>query len=102
MDIKEITVDEAKKYLDEGQSCFIDVRDPGSYESSHIKGAKSLNDSNIEDYISKADKRAVHIVYCYHGNSSIGAAGFFKEKGFENVYSMTGGFTQWGNRFNTN
>ena len=99
MEIQEITVYEAKKYWDEGIAKFIDIRDPGSYETDHIQGALSLNDGNIEDYIDNVDKSVMHIIYCYHGNSSMGAAGFFNEKGFEKVYSMTGGFTEWASQF---
>ncbi len=35
------------------------------------------------------------IVYCYHGNSSMGATGYFLENGFTNVASMMGGFEAW-------
>jgi thiosulfate sulfurtransferase len=35
------------------------------------------------------------VVYCYHGNSSLGAAGYFLENGFKNVASMMGGFEAW-------
>jgi len=35
------------------------------------------------------------VCYCYHGNSSQGAARFFQERGIKNVYSMAGGFTAW-------
>jgi thiosulfate sulfurtransferase len=100
MEIKEITVTDAKKYLEEGTACFIDVRDAGSYLSSHIEGALSLNDDNIEDFLNSADKSKVHIIYCYHGHSSMGATGYFNEKGFKEVYSMTGGYTEWASRIN--
>jgi len=43
----------------------------------------------------QAKKIALHIIYCYHGNSSMGATAFFNERRFEKVYSMTGGYTQW-------
>ena len=99
MTINEISVEDAYKHLDQGEACFIDVRDPASYESSHIQGALSLNDGNIEAYIKKADKSTIHIIYCYHGNSSIGGAGFFNKQGFEKVFSMTGGFTEWERQF---
>ena len=35
------------------------------------------------------------VVVCYHGVSSQGAANYLIEQGFEDVYSMDGGFTQW-------
>ena len=35
------------------------------------------------------------IIVCYHGMSSQGAANYLAEQGFDDVYSMDGGFTQW-------
>jgi thiosulfate sulfurtransferase len=35
------------------------------------------------------------IVCCYHGVSSQQAAQFLIHQGFENVYSMDGGFEAW-------
>jgi thiosulfate sulfurtransferase len=34
-------------------------------------------------------------VYCYHGNMSQSAAAYFGEQGFEEAYSMDGGFSDW-------
>jgi thiosulfate sulfurtransferase len=34
-------------------------------------------------------------VYCYHGNSSLGAVAYFLENGFKNAASMSGGFEAW-------
>lgn len=95
MDIQEISVNEAKKHLDDGSASFIDIRDPGSFDLGHIQGAQSLNETNIHEYINEANKEQTHIIYCYHGNSSMGAAGFFQEQGFTKTYSMSGGYTQW-------
>jgi len=35
------------------------------------------------------------IVYCYHGNSSLGGTMYLKEQGFQDVRSMQGGFEEW-------
>jgi thiosulfate sulfurtransferase len=35
------------------------------------------------------------LVYCYHGNMSQSAAAYFGEQGFEEAYSMDGGFSDW-------
>ena len=37
-------------------------------------------------------------MYCYHGNSSLGGAAHLLSKGFEEVYSMSGGFAAWGDQ----
>ena len=93
--MKTISVSEAREKLDKDEVIFVDVRDPGSYENGHIPGAVLVNDSNISDFISSADKTRTHIIYCYHGNSSRGGAAYFEENGFQDVYSMAGGFSAW-------
>jgi len=35
------------------------------------------------------------VVVCYHGHSSQPAAQYFAAQGFEDVYSMDGGFEVW-------
>ena len=74
---------------------FIDVRDPSSLASAHIPGAQHINDHNIADFVANADKHKQVIVYCYHGYSSVGGAGYLIEQGFQDVSSLEGGFTAW-------
>ena len=93
--IPEIEIREAKDKLD-GQGCvFVDVRDPTSYREAHILGAVHLHDGNVQEFIDNADKEREVIVYCYHGNSSLGAVGYFLQNGFKKVASMSGGFDAW-------
>ena len=97
--LKEITAQDAKKHLDVKSANFIDIRDPESYKTAHIEGATQLHDGNIEEFVASADKDAQYVVYCFHGNSSKGAAGFLTEKGFKNVFSMIGGYADWESQF---
>ncbi|MGH7765894.1 MAG: thiosulfate sulfurtransferase GlpE [Candidatus Binatia bacterium] len=93
--IPEIEIHEAKKKFDHKDCLFVDVRDPGSYRSAHIPGAVHLHDGNVQEFIDGADRGREVIVYCYHGNSSLGAVAYFLENGFKKVASMSGGFEAW-------
>ncbi len=93
--MKTIAVDEAKEKLEKGAAIFVDIRDPSSYQAACIPGAIHVNDENVADFIAAADKTHTHIIYCYHGNNSQGGAAYFEEHGFEDVYSMAGGFSAW-------
>jgi thiosulfate sulfurtransferase len=93
--IPEIPIHEAKKRLDDKQSMFVDVRDPGSYRAAHIPGARHLNDTNVEAFLRDTEKETPIVVYCYHGNSSLGAVGYLREQGFTQAVSMSGGFEAW-------
>jgi thiosulfate sulfurtransferase len=95
MDIPQIQIQEAKNKLDQKTCRFVDIRDPDSYKSAHIPGAVHLHDGNVQEFIQDTDKNTDVVVYCYHGNSSLGATAYFIENGFKNVASMSGGFEAW-------
>ncbi len=89
-----ISAQQAKGLLDEG-AAVVDIRDPQAYQHSHIERAAYINNENLEDFIAAADLDRPLIVYCYHGNASQSAAQFLIERGFEEVYSLDGGFEAW-------
>jgi len=95
MSIPEIDIHGAKEALDAGGTTFVDVRDPDSYKSAHVPGALHVNDHNVAQFVSEADKERPVIVYCYHGNSSLGGTQYFLNNGFKDVRSMSGGFELW-------
>ena len=95
MDVPEIEIQQAQLLLKAGTATFVDVRDPDSFSAEHIPGATHLDDSNVQQFIASADKQATVVVYCYHGNSSLGATAFFQDQGFTAVSSLSGGFTAW-------
>lgn len=93
--IPEVDQAGAKLALEEGKTLFVDVRDPGSFAEAHIPGARYLHDGNVQEFVESADKSAPVIVYCYHGNTSLGGTNYLKEQGFQDVRSMQGGFEEW-------
>tara|TARA_B100000686_G_C16638457_1_gene888646 strand:+ start:584 stop:874 length:291 start_codon:yes stop_codon:yes gene_type:complete len=92
---KELDPYKAQEMIEEESANVVDIRDPGSYAAGHIPNAISLNDGNVKEFIGTADKEKPLIVCCYHGISSRGAAEYLSQKGFKEVYSMTGGFEAW-------
>ncbi len=89
-----ISPDAAKALIEKGAN-LADIRDPDSFAQGHIAGATHLTNTNIQDFIEEQDPDQPLVVYCYHGNSSQPAAQFLYEKGFDEVYSMDGGFEAW-------
>jgi thiosulfate sulfurtransferase len=92
---KEIAPEKVKEMLEEGSANVVDIRDPGSYSAGHIPTAVSVSDSTVQQFIESAEKEKPLVVCCYHGISSQGAAEYFSENGFNEVYSMTGGYSAW-------
>jgi thiosulfate sulfurtransferase len=95
MEIPEIQIQQAKERLDHKDGMFVDIRDSSSYQAAHIPGALHLHDANLQEFLQKTDKEKPLVVYCYHGNSSLGAVAYLLENGFKNVASMSGGFEAW-------
>jgi thiosulfate sulfurtransferase len=90
-----ISTTQAHQMLQQADTQLVDVRDLASFSASHIEGAAHLDNTSLQDFIQDADPDLPVIVYCYHGNSSQSAAAFLNEKGFEQVYSVDGGFEAW-------
>jgi thiosulfate sulfurtransferase len=49
----------------------------------------------VQEFVQHTDKDTSLVVYCYHGNSSLGATAYLMENGFKDVVSMSGGFEAW-------
>lgn len=93
--VPEINIEEAKEKLLSDAAVFVDIRDPDSFQEAHIPGAQHLSDTNVEAFVNSDAREKPVIVYCYHGNSSLGAAAYFINQSFKEVYSMSGGFERW-------
>lgn len=99
MPYKCISIDEAKALIDNGVVTIADVRDPASHESASIANSVNIKQDSVEEFLANADKGQPLIVYCYHGHSSQGAADYFSEQGFGEVYSIDGGFEAWRTKY---
>ena len=79
----------------------IDVREPEEWAAGHIPGAVHVPKSYLESRVEGAvpDRSGHVILYCASGNRSAWATRTMVEDlGYENVESMTGGFTLWKDR----
>ena len=94
-EVPEISVDDAKAKLDDGKTVFVDIRDPDTYRAGRIEEALNLSNETIQEFLASTTKDQPIVVYCYHGNSSKGAAQFLMSQGFSDVQSMSGGFEAW-------
>jgi len=85
----------AKQMIDTKDVTIVDIRDPGSFAAAHVDGAISVNNTNVDEFVTQADHDKPLLVFCYHGHSSQGAADYFAGQGFSEVYSVDGGFEEW-------
>lgn len=101
--IPEVTVDEVKNRVERGENwTLLDVREREEYREGHLDGALSLPRGFLEIRVEEAvpDKSTPIIAYCAGGVRSLIAARTMKEMGYENVVSMSGGYTAWKNAGN--
>ena len=74
---------------------IVDIRDAASFASGLVQGAVNLNNENLASFVAEANMDQPLIVVCYHGISSQGAAEYLVEQGFDDVYSLDGGYQAW-------
>ena len=97
-EIKEMSVEEVKAYLDEGNDpVLVDIRGLDEWERGHLEGAIHIPRGRLEAEVEEkvADKSKEVIVYCAGGVRSLLGAISMKELGYENLVSMDGGFGDW-------
>lgn len=105
--IQNVTVEEAKKMVEQEDVFVLDVRTPYEFNSSHIEGAtlipvKNSGGSNLspdqllEGRINEVPKDKKILVYCKSGNRSASAAKILVNAGYSQVYNMEGGIGAWG------
>lgn len=99
MAYKRISIDEAKALVDAGGVTIGDVRDADSFGAARIENAINVAHETMDEFLAAADKNKPLLLYCYHGNSSQGAANYFSELGFVEIYSMDGGFEAWRQKY---
>ena len=96
---KHISTSDTFSALQAGQVVIADIRDDQSFASAHIAGAYHLTNGTLQQFIQQHEFSQPVVVVCYHGNSSQGAAQYLVQQGFEQVYSMDGGFEGWRHNF---
>ena len=98
--IEEVDPSVVREQVSNG-AVVIDVREAEEWSTGHIPGAKHVPKSFLESRIegAAADRSQHVILYCQSGNRSAWAARtLIEDLGYENVESMTGGFTLWKDR----
>lgn len=97
-EIAEIDAAGARERLENGdRPILVDVRERDEWEEGHIPGAIHVPRGSLESKIEGLvpDRSSPLVVYCAGGSRSAFAAKSLAELGYEDVVSLTGGFTDW-------
>ena len=96
--IREITVSEVKSGQERGaEFALVDTREESEWARGHAAGAVHLGKGIIERDIEKTipDTSKKIVLYCGGGFRSALAADALRKMGYENVYSLAGGWRAW-------
>jgi len=91
---KQIDIEGAKACL-RNNAKLVDIRDENAYETDHVEGSFHLTNDTLAQFMEEVAFTDTVLVLCYHGNSSKGAAQYLCEQGYQDVYSVDGGFACW-------
>ena len=96
--IREVSQDELRQWLQQGKDMVIlDVREANDHAHSRIEGAvnipRGVLELEIEDTV--ADRHKTIVAYCGGGGRSAMAADTLQQMGYDQVYSLQGGYKQW-------
>jgi thiosulfate sulfurtransferase len=94
-----LDAEQALAIMERPEALVVDVRDEQSFRSGRLPGACHLSNDNLAEFIENTDTTVPVLVYCYHGHSSQGAAAMLSGQGFNEVYSIDGGFEAWRGSF---
>jgi rhodanese-related sulfurtransferase len=98
-----IPLDKAELLFHKKTAIFIDARSRTEYASGHIRGALSLSWQDVDHaYVESAallDDNENIVTYCDGEACDLSheLALFLKEMGYENVYVLSNGWTEWTN-----
>lgn len=99
--MEDITVEELKKRMDEGEKLHIlDVREPWEYEEFNLGGTLvPLGDlqGRLDDFTSWENDEV--IVHCKSGGRSAAAKDYMTKQGYKKVRNLLGGVMDWKAKF---
>lgn len=92
-----ISVEEMQELVHLEDMQLVDVRTPSEYNEGHVPNAQNIDfwGENFDAKIDELDKTKPIIVYCKSGGRSAKCASKLAAKGFEKIYDLKGGFSQW-------
>ena len=96
--VQPISPEDVKAMMDSGEDFrFLDVRTPAEVAQAKIEGAKLLT-KDVFAELNELPKDTKLVFMCHHGMRSFQAGEHFTQRGFKNVFNMTGGIVAWSDR----
>lgn len=95
---KLITADDLDKLMKSDQKyVLIDARATSQYEKAHIDTAQNIPHGKLRASSKELDQDVIIVTYCNKGVTGNAAQNILLNKGFKEVYNLSGGFKQYDN-----
>jgi len=92
--VKQMTVQELAEQMKNGSVTLVDIRADAERARASIDGALVLDRATMEQLEAMPKDSAIAFL-CHHGNSSMGAAEYFRKQGFTRISNVAGGIHAW-------
>jgi monothiol glutaredoxin len=92
--VKQMTVQELAERMKRGDVVVVDIRGEAERARAALEGALVLDRETMAK-LEAMPKDTGLAFLCHHGNSSQGAAEYFRRKGFTDVNNIAGGINAW-------
>ncbi len=91
-----ITASQLKDIMNSGQQyTLIDTRATVQYDTEHVKGAKNIPHEKLREFLNTLNQDTITITYCNKGVTGNAAQNILLNNGFNEVYSLSGGYKQF-------
>ena len=90
-DFKQINVDKVRELVESG-AFIVDVREKYEYKTGHIKGSLNIPLSQLRNRLSEIPMDRNVYLHCRTGQRSYNAVMALQNRGYDNVYNITGSF----------
>ncbi|WP_348922304.1 rhodanese-like domain-containing protein [Enterococcus rotai] len=91
---KSMMIDEFEQVEKRNELAIIDVREEDEYVSGHIKGAKNMPLSMLQETAESLEKEQSYYIICQAGGRSQMASEYFASLGYD-VTNVMGGMSAW-------
>jgi hydroxyacylglutathione hydrolase len=91
--IASVSAKEMESYSTQQAATILDVRRESEYEAEHLINAINLPLDNIDEWGSELDKNKNYYIHCAGGYRSMITSSILKNRGFENITNIAGGFS---------
>ncbi len=91
-----LSAETAKALYDSDEKpAFLDVREDYEIAEGAVEGAQKVTNELASEILSTWPKDRQIVVYCQHGVRSLQAVQYLRGQGFDNAWSLEGGYAAW-------